>query len=258
MLVIIGLPVYDRAWILPVWFEAILKQDWPLEDLGFIFETAPDDKETLDVLWDFQTKHPEIRCFEVVVNLQDQHYTHPEGGRVWSKERYHTMAKFRNNLLDRACCHQPDRYFSLDSDVILENPRTISELVQLTTQPNIHAVSPLMFMTAEGIAFPNSMYWLEQPGGKARRRPDYHFGTVYKSDIIMAAVMMTPAVYRNVRYQWHTQGEDLGWSTQCAMRGYELYVASYIYAAHIMSRAKLAEYEAGGDPRKVVTVLEKS
>lgn len=255
--IIIGCPIYDRAWILPYWFDAILKQDWPLEDIGFLFETAPDDKETLDLLWEFQATHPTIRCFDVQVNTVEEHFSHKEGHRSWDRNRYLTMANFRNNLLDRVCCHRPDRYFSLDSDIILENPRTISELVQLTSQPNINAVAPLLFMTEEGPFFPNCMHWREAPNGQAGRADSYPFGTVFKSDIIMAAVMMTPLVYENTRYQWHRQGEDLGWSAQCAMRGYDLYIASYIYSAHIMSQAKLTEYRVCGDDRRAVTLLEK-
>lgn len=249
MFVLIGCPVYDRAWVLPDWFEAIVQQDFPLEDVGFIFETAPNDIETFTALIDFRDKHSEIRCFEIYENGSEIHKAHPEGMRSWPKERYTTMSNLRNSLLDKVKAINPDRYFSLDSDILLEDPRTISELCQLTSLPAIDAISPLAFMTMEGTDFPNAMTW-GPPGQMARRkRSGYPIGTLFKSDIIMAAVMMKPKVFHNAKYSWHSQGEDLGWSEDCKKLGYGLYVASYIYSAHVMSRAALAKYKLDGDPR---------
>lgn len=249
MFVLVGCPVYDRAWILPDWFEAIANQDFPLEDIGFIFETAPNDHETFSALIDFRDAHPELRCFEIYENGSEIHKSHPEGMRSWPTERYTTMSNLRNSLLEKVKTIKPDRYFSLDSDIILEDPRTISELCQLTSLPTIDAISPLTFMTMEGTDFPNTMTW-GPPGQLARRkRSGYPIGTLFKSDIIMAAVMMKPNVFKNARYSWHKQGEDLGWSQDCQKYGFGLYVASYIYSAHIMSRAGLAKYHAQGDGR---------
>jgi hypothetical protein len=253
MHVLIGAPVYDRSWILPDYFAAIEAQDFPLSDVGFIFTVSPDDEETVQCLRDFGEAHPELREFDIFVDTTNPHTAHAEGFRSWPREKYHTMSNFRNGLLDRAKAIGPDRYLSLDTDIILENPRTISELVQLTAASGLDAVAPLLFMTPEGMDFPNSMSWASpQAGdGMAGREPlyKYPFGKVFRSDVIMAAVMMTRAVYENTRYKWHKQGEDLGWSGDCHARGYRLHIASYLYAAHIMSRAALATYKANGDPR---------
>lgn len=245
--VLISAPVYKREWILPDWFSAIESQDYPLEDIGFIFEAAPDDEETVQCLIDFAAKHPELRCFDIQINSQEPHKEHPEGQRTWTRDHYDVMARFRNNLLNRATCVGPDRFFSLDTDILLEDSTTISELVRLTE--NLDGVSPLMFMTPRDLNFPSVMTWA--PDGRAYRDSrSYNIGQLFRADVIMAAVMMSPLLYKNVRYKWHLQGEDLGFADECRNKGISLWSASYIYCPHIMSRQGLAEYKATGDPRK--------
>jgi hypothetical protein len=79
---------------------------------------------------------------------------------------------------------------------------------------------------------------------------EYKIGETFKSDIIMAAVMMNPDVYSNVRYIWHPQGEDLGWSGECTRAGYDLYCVSDLYVPHIMHKWMLDDYMTIGDQRK--------
>lgn len=248
MNVLIGLPIYDRAWIVPDWFAAIEQQNFPLENLGFIFITAPHDPETIRELVRWSEAHPQVTCFDIVTNYDEPHDGHPEGSRIWTHAKYAKMATLRNQLLDLVTCREPDLFFSLDSDILLENPNTIRYLAQLSA--HLPAISPLLYMTPQNIDFPSTMSWLDNPGERAARAPDYPIGTVFQTDVIMAAKMMTPDVYRRVRYEFHHQGEDLGWSAQAARLGIPLYAATTIYCPHIMSRSKLLEYKESGDIRK--------
>lgn len=248
MNVLIGAPVYDRAWILPEWFSAIEKQDMPLSNIGFVFEGAPNDEATINLLLDWHARHPEVLCFDVSINTKQGHASHKEGRRQWTHDRYYDMVAFRNNLLDRAIGYDFDRYFSLDTDIILEDPATISRLAAFAERPV--AVAPLMFMSPSSIRHPSVMSWLGQPGGRAKRL-NYPLGTTFKADVIMAAKMMSHSVYHNVRYAWHAQGEDLGWSANCAKQNYELYSMSDLYCPHIMNRSMLNRYKMEGDNRKV-------
>jgi hypothetical protein len=157
------------------------------------------------------------------------------------------MAELRNRLLDRAACYAPDRYFSLDSDIILEDPTTISQLFDLTS--TLDAVSPLTYMTTDGDGFPNVMTW---NGTRAARTWPYPIGNLFQVDIIMAAVMMSEQVYRRSRYCMHPQGEDLGWAASCGQAGFQLWCASSIYAAHVMHPSSLEGYLRDGDSRSPV------
>jgi hypothetical protein len=116
------------------------------------------------------------------------------------------------------------------------------------------AVSPLMFMTPFDTKYPSVMNWIDQKDFRGYRKDNYPLGSYFKSDIIMAAKMMSKEVYNNIDYEVHSQGEDLGWSKNAALKGYSLYCASYIYAAHIMHENLLPQFQQMGDNRELITI----
>lgn len=247
MKILIGAPVYKREWILPHWFEALENQDVSLNQIGFIFETASDDKGTKDLLFDWHAKHPQVWHFDARDNTDAEHVAHHVSGvRKWQPTRYQSMVILRNSLLAKARALDPDFYLSLDTDVLFENPSTITELIKTTEYAD--AVSPLMYMTPMTANFPNVMSWVDGRPIKARRGT-YPIGERFQADVIMAAKLMTPKVFHNVDYQIHRQGEDLGWSANCFNANYKLYCASDIYTPHIMSEEMLETYLKEGDSR---------
>lgn len=251
MKILISAPVYKREWILPDWFAALEQQSIPLEWLGFSFLVSPtDDEETLSFLLDWHMKHPECWAFNIEFNDKDEHTAHHESGsRRWNKIRYQSMVNFRNQLLDYARSVKPDKYFSLDTDILLDDEDTIRHLIWLT-DTQCDAAAPLMFMTPNNIMAPSTMTW----GKESNRafRGDYPLGTDFETDVIMAAKMMNPDVYENTYYQLHPQGEDLGWSLVCREKDYKLFCASSVYAPHIMSKDMLETYKKSGDLRAMI------
>lgn len=252
-MIIIGCPIFKRDWILPAWLYFIQRQSIPLNDIGFVFELGMDDEATLNILAAWKSQHPEVKVFDLEIRNDLAHFSHDEGTRQWSYSKYENMISMRNSLLSKVREIKPDAYFSLDSDILLTNPNTI-ELLLAHTNNDADAVNTLMFMTPVGTEFPSVMSWVsDEKSMKAHRDNQYPFGTYFKSDIIMAAKMMSKKVYNNVNYQFHMQGEDLGWSAQCAEKGYNLYCASYIYTPHIMGKIELQKFLSSGDPRQALS-----
>lgn len=252
MKILIGGPVYQRDWILGEWFDAIERQTIPLSDLGFIFELGPNDEPTHKVLTEWHAAHPEVQAFDMRVMPKIKHRSHPDGRRIWRARDgdYSRMSKLRNSILERVRCIRPERFFSLDSDILLEHPQTLEYLYELTKTKD--AVSPLSYMFPVDKAYPNIMSWAGVPGLRACRIiGSYPKMSVFKADIIMAAVMMTPKVYDSVNYKDHPQGEDPGWSFECYKAGIELWSASNIYCPHIMHQYMLDDYRKIGDTRSI-------
>lgn len=257
--ILIGCPVYDRAWILPTWFEMIEKQTWDHNKVGFIFEASPDDEETLELLFKYQSENPHLQCFDIGVNSQSQHESHKEfidhdgilrKFRQWNPTRYKAMINFRNSLLVRVQDRSPSRYFSLDSDILLENPSTLEELYWFTDKPEVDAAAPLCFMTPEDLGFPNVMTWVGPPGSPAFRDNDsYPISERFKVDVIMAAKMMTRETYTKSYYTYHRLGEDLGWSYSCSRHNLSLWSVSDIYATHVMFKDDFKKIQEDGDIR---------
>lgn len=249
MKVLIGCPVFRRAWILNEWFAAIEAQTMPLSDIGFIFELGPKDDETHDLMWNWHMEHPQVQVFDGLIRNDQPHMEHQPEGRAWIPGHFYRMIEFRNNLLEQVINYQPDRYFSLDSDILLENPTTLERLYEECTPGT--AVAPWVYMHPTDTEFPGVMNWKDRVGGPAKRELDkYPIGETFEAEIIMAAKMMSKEVYTNVRYRHHQQGEDLGWSAEVTRAGYKMKSVSDIYAPHIMHDWMLSAYKIGGDPRK--------
>lgn len=257
MNLIIGCPIYKRDWIFAYWAAAIEKQTVDLSKIGFVFITSSNDEKTIHYINLWKNLHPEIPYFELIPKDDVTHHEHTENSRQWTMSKYHNMVALRNTLLSEVRKIQPNYFFSLDSDVIIQNPMTI-ELLVSHIQDGADAVNPLMFMTPFGIDFPSVMTWVDEPGKKAKRVSNYPLGNYFRSDIIMAAKMMSKDTYNNVDYIFHSQGEDLGWCADAHKKGFHnLYSASYIYAPHIMHPQMIDSYFQNGDQR-YFDLLEKS
>jgi hypothetical protein len=248
MKLVIACPIYKRDWILPYWIRCILRQSVDISNIGFIFEVSPDDKATIDALRVWKHLDKNILFFDIVERPDIPHFEHQNNGRQWTLSKYHNMINMRNSILSRVRQYEPDYYFSLDSDILIENPNTI-ELLIAHINDGADAVSPLMYMTPVGTAFPSVMSWSNEDNQKGSRKTDYPIGTYFQADIIMAAKMMSKKTYMNVNYEFHQQGEDLGWSNNAKKHNLKLFSASYIYAPHIMSLVHLSEYLKFGDSR---------
>jgi hypothetical protein len=245
MKILIGLPVFKREWILEEWFRCIERQTIPLSEMGFLFELGPHDEGTHNMLWEWHSHHPEVAVFDGAIRYDEPHMAHQPNSRMWDGPSYTRMVNFRNNLLEQVIIHQPERYMSLDSDILLEDPTTLEQLYEVTKDGG--AAAPLCYMKPQTIAFPNVMSWRykNKIGGPAMRMLEFYpIGETFQADVIMAAVMMHPDVYNNVRYRWHFQGEDLGWAGEAGRQGHKLYSVSGVHAPHIMHDWMLDDYFA--------------
>lgn len=248
MKLLIGCPIYKRDWIFDHWMAYIIRQSINVKDIGIIFEASEKDTETLSKIEFYKSRVP-FAHYAIKTREDLPHFEHKENGRQWTLSKYANMVSLRNSLLDSARELDPDFYFSLDSDILIQNPNTL-ELLIGHIKDGADAVNPLMFMTPVGTKFPSVMTWRDDNPEKATRKNEYPIGTFFEADVIMAAKMMSKNVYKNIDYKIHLQGEDLGWSHNAKEKGYRLFCASYIYAPHIMSPLMYEDFKKNGDTRK--------
>jgi hypothetical protein len=248
MELIIGCPIYKRSWIFPYWISCIENQGIDMSKIGFVFEVSSDDQETISMLHQYRQKNQKSPIFELNVRDDIAHHEHQENSRMWTISKYENMVSMRNSLLKTVREISPNYYYSLDSDVLITNPSTINSLIS-HIQSGADAVNTLMFMTPIGTMYPSVMNWMEENPEKGYRKTEYPYGGYFKSDIIMAAKMMSRSTYQDLDYKVHPQGEDLGWSLEAKHKNKNLYCASYIYTPHIMNRGMLAAFLSSGDDR---------
>ncbi len=122
--VLIHTPVSNRAWVLPQFLDALAAQIVPAGiDIGHRFDINDTQDNSREIILQFE--YPWIQ--QIVehpwspLNLPDHQ---------WNAERYSRMILLRNNALREAKASGAHFLFSIDSDVILDDPDTLAHLLQ--------------------------------------------------------------------------------------------------------------------------------
>lgn len=222
MRVIFGCPIANRAWAVAGWAEGIRAA---ADTAGVLPEMVcvhtPSDDDTLDAL------HQEkitVLAGPATTRRQDH-----IDGHIWDGGAYSYMALLRNQLLKFVQRQDPDWFFSLDSDILLE----AGDLWGIgTSMPaDADAVAPLVDLSSWHGFHYNFMYKTDDPNSFERRElgvsstaNDY-----IKVDAIMAAMLIKRSAF-TVQWQYHPLGEDLGWSLNAG--GKNLYVDTRTELTH--------------------------
>jgi hypothetical protein len=235
---IAGCPVANRAWSLPRWFERVAAQTRRPD--GLVFVHAGDD-ETLVAVYREAARHG-----FAVTTVADEQPPRPRH----DNERFRTLTNARNDLL-RTVQHEldADLLLSLDSDIMLEDPETIERLERLVVEDGYDLASPVAFLhpaapSAWSPAEPacwayNAGFW--PPTDTAvdeTRRPWVRspvdaipWGARVEIDIPMAVWLGNRQVI-DCRYQWHDQGEDVGFAQDLERHGLRCVWDTGMYAWH--------------------------
>jgi hypothetical protein len=148
MKILIHTPVSNRAWILPEFLAALAAQNVPIGvELEYLFDVNDTQDNSREILDNFVP--PSVRRIE----------EHPwpsllMADHEWSIERYRRMILLRNNALALAK-HVGARFlFSIDSDVILDDPQTLKHLIE-TDVPVIAGVFMATWGNPDATPLPN-------------------------------------------------------------------------------------------------------
>lgn len=215
--IVVGCPVYKRAWVLPRWFDHVEKA---FEVAGFTptyaFVVDDRDEETIEVI---SNHHGGGFVFSVQEKVEHS------GERTWNPQRFIWMAELRNELLGIVRLAQPPYFLSVDSDILLHEQALVN---LLETIEHCDAVGGKTYLSETGNTVPN---WanLSKSGGLKR----YESSEVMAVQILMALKLMTPAAYA-VDYSGHEQGEDIGWSLACRSKGLKFLWDGRVASKHIM------------------------
>lgn len=200
MEIMVGCPAYKRDWILPSWFEYVEKA---FARVGvepiYVFVADIADRDTVHVIRDQVLQYSR----ELMLTWANQEER--DDVRHWTMPRYHAMVYFRNELLKTVRKWQPDYFFSLDSDILL-NENALEGLLENTDRFDV--VAPKVYMqppgrTANVNTLPN--YANNMFNGLERKDAE----GVFPVEIVMAAKLMNDLAYQ-LDYKYHHHGEDLG------------------------------------------------
>jgi hypothetical protein len=235
MTLVVGTPVWRREWVLGQWFW-FLEQACKTAEIepSYVFVVDTRDHATEQVIRDACATHG--RELHVVHVNEDQDQSRTD--RSWNTDRYRHMVWLRNTMLAKVRELDPDLFLSLDSDVLL-HADAIGRMIGLLDERTWVAVGSKCYLEPIGTRSPNYAF-LHNYDALARPDSTHAFGV----DVIMAIKLMTRLAY-TVDYEFHRNGEDIGWSKALTRRGGTLGWDGGICSKHVMLPAALGTV----DPR---------
>jgi len=226
MNIMIGCPVRNRDWILPKYLKCIYEIDYPKEKIipCFIVNDSTDNSEK--ILNDFMIEHGhEYKDFIIYIKNLGQ----VEDKRQYEirQKIYHSLAKLRNRLLNCAIDKNVDYLLSVDSDILVP-PHILKNL--LADDKDIVAAQ---IWNDSGQKYPNIMI---EKNGKFVHYFDFPKQSLFKCDVTGAVYLIKKKVLNSIRYEYHKQGEDVGFCLSARNKGFEIWVDSRVQCKHIMNK----------------------
>lgn len=245
MSLIVTAPVAGRDWILPRWFECLAAQTVRPDEILLLHGGTKGDP-TWRAIWAGAEEHG-----FTVVRMHDPSPPHPRH----DNERFHTLARLRNIILATAAITTShDHLFSLDTDILLEDPESIERLLAECSSARYDVVSPLVYLHPEMRWTANAGYFSADPtvaaddpdalGDWPWKRAEVGVPAMRPIDIPMAALMMTRAVYSTVRYRWHKAGEDVGFAINLRLAGFSAGWVPEVEGKHVWDEAAFERLRA--------------
>lgn len=227
----VGMPVFQREWCLPLWFDSLEAQNLaPKEDITLCFAYSKGTDRTHDILMERGNDYGNLMIYQYDV----QSFPNRE-----DMSRFTVLAQLRNALLGMVKETDADYFLSWDNDIIFE-PDVLKSL--FIGEP---AVGALVDMGGrDGLMHhPSVMHFPQAVGEIAFRRPwnEYPHDKPFKADVIMAVKLMTKEVYSNTEYKWDVCGEDIGWSLNCAEKGYDRWLQPLARGIHLYDKDRAVE-----------------
>lgn len=220
MNLIVGCPVRDRLWVLPSWFEYLERATEKAAVEPFILMAGDPRDESVD--YAAHAANARGWGFQNIAVTENGSYE-----RLWNIDRYRHMAMLRNLLLTEVKQRAPDIFWSLDSDILIQEDALVLALEALEQRP-FDAVGQRCYMTEYGAWC--ASYCMFTNGGLLRDDSDGCFPV----DVIMASKVMSPRAY-DIAYVIDEQGEDIGWSKECARFGVKLGWDGRTVSKHVMA-----------------------
>lgn len=226
-MIVVFAPVHERGWILREWFDALANQeDHPPDGIHILLNYGASVDDTLAIM----QEEADRERFGVVEWMEDEGTDHV-GRRFWTHDRYQTMVRLRNDLLNRVREIGPDYALSCDTDMLLP-AHTFRTL--FGNLGKYGGIAPLAFMTEQGENFPNCMSMDNQ------RVIPPHTCAQYA---VFGVVLMTRLLYSSVDYSVHGMGEDLGWARSVWEAKIPLALCPDVRVKHVMSHSRLGELD---------------
>lgn len=266
---VVGCPVWDRAWALDTWFDSVEANCDP-EDTGLCFVVPPADYATREAI--ARRSEPFAWC-EV---LRDRNPAHDRLAR--QADNHLSLAVARNQILQQVQRVGPRHYLSWDSDLFVE-PGLVPELCGLgkpvvTVWTWLNRARP---RRVRHFRDPESAEWLDvlveppmcataMEWDEGRTDRAHHLDParwhecasgLWEADVALAFKLMSPGVYAATHYGPHPHGEDIVFARALARRGIRPWCYGDSVGVHLALDKAVAQGETQDPYPKIMALAEQ-
>lgn len=240
---VVGCPVWDRAWALDHWFDSLRANCDPAET-GLVFVVPPTDTASRDKI----NKNKDGFAFCEIVPDRNPQYDR----QLRQNDKHESLARARNTLLKHVAAVAPEFYLSWDSDLFAP-PGTVQAMMAenkpiMTLWTWLNRAAPRKVRHLPDPEVPEWIDCVWEPpmcatamkwDGVCRahhldsRRWDQYASGVWKADVVLAFKLMKREVYATTQYAPNVWGEDLPFNWSLHQRGIERWVWGHDIGLHL-------------------------
>jgi hypothetical protein len=235
MKVIVGAPVFNRAWILPTWWKYMAKQT--VQPDGFCFVMGESTDNTQSQLFAIDVDVPGKIT---VVKSRFPVYTRDQRGADSNdKWRARHMAAVRNELRTLFLKQDADVFISLDTDILLTDPTSIEQMVNSIENSGHDVVCALTSLSPNpAVLCCNAGWWAGGDLGdyhrgwrRAEERDVEERSSPVRIDIPMAVYAIRRWMLAMSKYKEHECGEDIGFADSL-----QSHLADIVWLTHVKTQ----------------------
>ena len=209
--VLVGCPIFERAWILPKWLDALAAETANVDLHVFFCMTQGKDKTGEIILQETTRGRFPVSTIPFEGGIEDH-------SRNWTdEERVKTIAAKRNKLLEAVASVPHDYFLMLDSDVIV-SPGGVASLIDTIKFDGFDAVCPRVWVW-------NAFYVAGRyEKGRVALLPRRERGVHAVDVVTSSACMMVSRLSQDpaVRYGAAVRGRDFGWAPGHEVNGWNV------------------------------------
>ena len=233
--ILVVAPIRNRAWCVQEFLAGIMKQDYPKKKLSFFFLVNDSTDATLAILnvWAEEHKKEYRNILISQVNFGDT----SKDEHTWEAQKLYRMGLMRNKCLSEI--GNNDYVFSIDSDVVLKDERTLRHLSCLDKEvvaENVWA----SWGKIDNLLLPHAWRFGNFGGVDSnfiallRNKGTYKVGGVCGCELISKSAIQKGANFSRVNnLPLDMGGEDRQFCTRCAVNDIYLWTDTFFTPQHL-------------------------
>ena len=264
--ILIACPVHNRQIILPHYLKHILNLTYPKQNITLFFIVNNSTDNTLQILKEFRNTHKtEYRNIEVKEYNTNLSKNDMRTDSMRKEHTYNHLATLRNKIIQKCVQENHDFLLSCDSDILIRST-IIEDLLYYNEKFGAKYIASLIYNGYKHIP-------IDAPSNYDPTRNAYKFPNVLKrigfnsykhicnwnvknpnlvdkdvlveTDFTGAVFLSHKDVCKDMKYGFHSLGEDEPASKSAIQNGHKLYFAPSVYSQHIMDDDLLEKYLNG-------------